>query len=104
MPTGAAQRLRIIERYRVEHIMTYDADLDRSRGIIPPRLALEAPEFRDTLWPYQGVMPVKRAACFIVFAFLSALLPAQSTFGTILGTVTDASGALVPGVQVSRNW
>jgi len=29
------------------------------------------------------------------------MLPAQSTFGTILGTVTDASGAVVPSAKVT---
>src|SRR5262245_12162279 len=31
----------------------------------------------------------------------AGLSPAQSTFGTILGTVRDSSGALVPGCVVS---
>jgi Carboxypeptidase regulatory-like domain/TonB dependent receptor len=38
------------------------------------------------------------SACLIAMA--AAALPAQSTFGTILGTVRDSSGALVPGAQV----
>src|SRR5713226_8779743 len=72
-----------------------------SRGFIPFSPALEPSQFCDTLWPYEGVMSMKGAACFLLLAFLPAMLPAQSTFGTILGTVTDPSGALVPGVQVT---
>ncbi len=37
--------------------------------------------------------------CLVAFA--SVQLPAQSTFGAILGTVRDTSGALVPGAQVT---
>ena len=32
--------------------------------------------------------------------FLPAALPAQSTFGAILGTVTDSSGAAVPQAKI----
>ena len=38
--------------------------------------------------------------CCVVLLF-PCLLPAQSTFGAILGTVRDTSGAVVPGVQVA---
>jgi outer membrane receptor protein involved in Fe transport len=40
---------------------------------------------------------------FLVFLLMLAAgrLPAQSTFGAILGTVRDSSGALVPGAQVT---
>ena len=38
---------------------------------------------------------------FFLLALFSAYLPAQSTTGTIVGTVTDQSGALVPGVDVT---
>jgi hypothetical protein len=37
--------------------------------------------------------------CLVVFA--GGQLQAQSTFGAILGTVRDSSGALMPGVQVT---
>src|ERR1039458_8401813 len=36
-----------------------------------------------------------------LIALVAGALPAQSTFGTILGTVRDSGGALVPGVQVT---
>jgi hypothetical protein len=36
-----------------------------------------------------------------LLALSAASLPAQSTYGSILGTVHDASGALVPGAQVT---
>ena len=39
-------------------------------------------------------------ACFLA-AGACTQLPAQSTFGTILGTVKDSSGALVAGAQVT---
>ncbi len=44
-------------------------------------------------------MPVKKAAVFMILFLLCTLLPAaaQETTGTILGTVTDSSGAVVPG-------
>src|SRR5437762_2203663 len=38
------------------------------------------------------------AACLTIFA---ASLTAQSSFGTIVGTVTDSSGAGIPGAAVS---
>ncbi|MGC1660168.1 MAG: carboxypeptidase-like regulatory domain-containing protein, partial [Candidatus Acidiferrales bacterium] len=48
------------------------------------------------------------AACAVAFCFglaalllFSAPLSAQSTFGTVVGTVTDASGAAIPGTQVT---
>ncbi|MGB8673189.1 MAG: TonB-dependent receptor, partial [Candidatus Acidiferrales bacterium] len=37
-------------------------------------------------------------ACFLVF---SAPAFAQSTFGTVTGTITDSSGAAIPGTQVT---
>lgn len=48
-------------------------------------------------------MPVKKAAVFMILFLLCTLLPvaAQETTGTILGTVTDSSGAVVPGATIS---
>ncbi len=45
---------------------------------------------------------MKRAIPFLLLSLMTlpAALPAQSTFGTILGTVTDSTGAVVPGAQV----
>lgn len=45
---------------------------------------------------------MKRTIPLLMLALgaLPAALLAQSTFGTILGTVTDATGAVVPGAQV----
>ena len=39
-------------------------------------------------------------ACFLL-ALAAGRLPAQSTYGAILGTVRDSSGALVQGAQVT---
>jgi hypothetical protein len=41
-----------------------------------------------------------RSVCLFVLLLLPATLSAQSTFGTIRGTVTDASGAVVAGATV----
>src|SRR5260370_5765747 len=47
-----------------------------------------------------GIGPIVRLV--ILFLFLaSSVLLAQSTFGTILGTVKDSSGALMPGVVIT---
>jgi hypothetical protein len=45
---------------------------------------------------------LNRLRCgFLLFALLSAFLSGQSTTGTIVGSVTDPSGAVVPGVDVT---
>ena len=46
---------------------------------------------------------VKRIVLSLVIAFLFSPLPAaaQAVTGTILGSVTDSSGAPVPGVTVT---
>ena len=48
-------------------------------------------------------MSLKKSAVLMILFLLCALLPvaAQETSGTILGTVTDSSGAVVPGATVS---
>ena len=38
---------------------------------------------------------------FVIFSLSVAVASAQDTTGTILGTVTDASGAVLPGVTVT---
>ena len=38
---------------------------------------------------------------FMIFVLSVALARAQDTTGTILGTITDASGAVLPGVTVT---
>src|SRR3954468_23452298 len=40
-------------------------------------------------------------AIFVTFVLSVALARAQDTTGTILGTITDASGAVLPGVTVT---
>ena len=54
------------------------------------------PEFSLTARSWKQVIPVLVVA--LVFSCLPA--QAQSTFGTIVGTVTDATGAVVPGARV----
>jgi hypothetical protein len=45
---------------------------------------------------------MKRLASFVLFLLAApALLVAQSTFGSILGTVTDSSGAVIPNAKVT---
>jgi hypothetical protein len=46
------------------------------------------------------IAPRLLLVCCLV-ALAASRLAAQSTFGTILGTVHDSSGALVPGAQVT---
>jgi len=41
------------------------------------------------------------ATLLLLFLAAGSLLRAQSTFGTILGTVTDASGGVIPGAKVT---
>jgi hypothetical protein len=45
-------------------------------------------------------LAISMAVCGIVFGFTPAL-QAQSTFGSVRGTAQDASGASVPGTQVT---
>src|SRR5439155_21583266 len=46
--------------------------------------------------------PLNRYVCAIAGLMLGAgVSPAQSTFGTILGTVRDSSGALMPGCVIT---
>lgn len=43
----------------------------------------------------------KAHAALLLMLAAPSLLPGQSTFGSILGTVTDSSGAVVPGARVT---
>ena len=45
--------------------------------------------------------PALRRAAFLIIALMPALLRAQFDTATILGTVRDSSGAVVPGVAVT---
>src|SRR5437016_2449509 len=38
---------------------------------------------------------------FVIFSLSVAIASAQDTTGTILGTITDASGAVLPGVTIT---
>ncbi|HEY3129901.1 MAG TPA: TonB-dependent receptor, partial [Acidobacteriota bacterium] len=47
-------------------------------------------------------MSFRKAGVFLmIFAFMSAIAVAQETTGTIVGTISDHSGAVVPGVTVT---
>ncbi len=46
-------------------------------------------------------IPMRRIAVLIAVSFLASCVFAQSNSGTIIGTVTDPSGALVSGASVS---
>ena len=46
-------------------------------------------------------IPFPAAALFTIFLLLCSLpLPAQTFYGSIVGTITDASKAVIPGVSV----
>jgi Carboxypeptidase regulatory-like domain/TonB-dependent Receptor Plug Domain len=45
--------------------------------------------------------PVRRVAVFLATSFLVSYVLAQSNSGTIIGTVTDPTGAVVPGASIS---
>jgi len=53
----------------------------------------ERPEMRMSL-----LFPV---ACCLTTLIFAGVASAQSTYGTITGTVTDASGGIMPGVDVT---
>src|ERR1700678_1596002 len=38
--------------------------------------------------------------CFLAVALMGSPVSAQSTFGSVSGTVTDSSGSAIPGAQV----
>src|SRR5260370_40919855 len=44
---------------------------------------------------------VVRRIAFLILVLFAASAAAQDTTGTILGTITDASGAVLPGVTIS---
>jgi hypothetical protein len=57
---------------------------------------------RDTTRSCTGPYALARAALFFVAALLPATAAvAQSTFGTILGTVQDNTGAVIPGALIT---
>ena len=46
-------------------------------------------------------MSIRRWGCVVLFLLLSSVLYAQTSNGTVVGTVTDASGAVLPGATVT---
>ena len=44
---------------------------------------------------------MSKLSVYLLFVFSPIAVFAQSTFGTVLGTVTDNSGAVVPKAKVS---
>ncbi len=45
-------------------------------------------------------MLIRAVRLFFVLCFAVAWMPAQSTYGTLLGTVQDASGGVIPGAKI----
>jgi hypothetical protein len=63
---------------------------------------MKGSEMRKIFSPAQlSFCAVGRLCAVALVACAAALLPAQSTFGTILGNVRDTSGALVAGAEVA---
>ncbi len=63
---------------------------------------MKGSEMRNILSPAQLWLRSARRLCVVLFVSCAVpALIAQSTFGTILGTVRDTSGAVVTGVQVT---
>src|SRR5215471_6184860 len=48
----------------------------------------------------QTVASLFALACMLAVPFLYRPVAAQSIFGAIIGTITDATGAVVPGARV----
>src|SRR6185503_16389967 len=49
----------------------------------------------------EAMIRVVRRVAFVILVLCAASAAAQDTTGTILGTITDASGAVLPGVTIS---
>src|SRR4051794_6175465 len=49
----------------------------------------------------RGMRGVPSGVCFAVLLGVAATAAAQTITGRILGTITDASGAILPGVSVT---
>ena len=52
---------------------------------------------------HKSVVPPVRRLCLLVtcIVLLALALPAQTFFGSIVGTVSDTSGAIIPGASVT---
>ncbi len=49
----------------------------------------------------QGITSISVLSCMLAIPLLREPAAAQSIFGTIVGTVTDATGAVIPGAKVT---
>src|SRR5579883_1936275 len=78
------------------NIEGFSPDLGPAR---PPKSVIISSNTRCIL-SIQGGGMRKRLGIGSAALLLPWVMPAQSTFGTILGTVTDRTGAVVPGARI----
>ena len=53
----------------------------------------------QSTWPVRAVVPF--ASCFLFIVLFSVVVQAQSPTATLSGTVTDETGAVIPGVNIT---
>jgi hypothetical protein len=58
-------------------------------------------QYRNLLNPFETKLHARLACTLLLTLFLAGVASAQTFRGTILGTVTDQNGAVVPGAQVT---
>src|SRR5262249_28563973 len=67
----------------------------------PPLLGEEGNGLPQQSLIWQHSQPIRRVRLVISFAFFSVCAWSQTQLGTIFGTITDPSAAVVPGTQVT---
>lgn len=53
----------------------------------------------QSTWPVRAVVPF--VSCFLFFVLFAVVVQAQSPTATLSGTVTDETGAVIPGVNIT---